>query len=354
MNESGASSGGSHNDSPPSDARESPNSAVNRADAAPAHARDNTIAPNPQPPAPNPQPAALTQGREKTIGRLSILAAALLWSTSGLFAKAPLFDNWPDAHRGPLLAFWRALFASLVLVPMVRRPRWSLRLVPMVLAFAVMNFTYLSAMALTEASNAIWLQNTAPVWVFLAGALLLREPPQPRDWMLLALGACGVGLILTFELPGASRAGVIYGLLSGLFYAAVVVSLRQLRDYESVFLVAINHVFTAIVLAPYAWYQSATNDVWPSGMQWWFLAGFGILQMGLPYLLFARGLRHVSGHEASGITLLEPVLVPLWVFVAWHSSPTYQPPRWWTMVGGALIFTGLVVRYARAPRRHRS
>ena len=291
---------------------------------------------------------------DKTIARLSILAAALLWSTSGLFAKAPLFDGWPEAHRGPLLAFWRALFASLVLVPMVRHPQWSWRLVPMMLAFAVMNFTFLSAMAHTEASNAIWLQNTAPVWVFLAGALIFHEPPKPRDWMLLAFGACGVGLILTFELRGASAVGMIYGLLGGLFYAAVVISLRQLRDYESVFLVAINHVFTAIVLAPYAWHQASANHVWPSGTQWLFLAGFGALQMGLPYLLFARDLRHVPGHEASGITLLEPLLVPLWVFAAWHSAPTYQPPRWWTLVGGALIFTGLVLRYARAPRRHRS
>ena len=58
--------------------------------------------------------------------RLMVAAAAVLWSTSGFFAKAPLFEDRP----GPLLAFWRAVFASVLLMPQVRRPQWSWRLVP--------------------------------------------------------------------------------------------------------------------------------------------------------------------------------------------------------------------------------
>jgi drug/metabolite transporter, DME family len=63
-------------------------------------------------------------------GRLQIMAAALLWSTSGFFAKAPSVEEWP----GPVLAFWRAVFASVLLVPQVRNPRWSWGLVPLVVA----------------------------------------------------------------------------------------------------------------------------------------------------------------------------------------------------------------------------
>ena len=45
-------------------------------------------------------------------GRLLVIAAALLWSTSAFFAKAPIFDDWPVESRGLLLACWRGLFAS--------------------------------------------------------------------------------------------------------------------------------------------------------------------------------------------------------------------------------------------------
>src|SRR5690606_11616776 len=71
----------------------------------------------------------------------------------------------------------------------------------------------------------------------------------------------------------------------------------------------------------------------------------GILQMGLPYTLFTRGLKTIPGHEAAGIGLIEPLLVPLWVYVAWRHSPLYEAPQWWTYVGGGLIFLGLLLRY---------
>ena len=57
---------------------------------------------------------------DQRTGRLLILIAAIMWSTSGFFAKSPLFSDWPltadgTPVGGPLLAFWRALFACLVL-----------------------------------------------------------------------------------------------------------------------------------------------------------------------------------------------------------------------------------------------
>jgi drug/metabolite transporter (DMT)-like permease len=85
-----------------------------------------------------------------------------------------------------------------------------------------------------------------------------------------------------------------------------------------------------------------------------YLVGFGMFQMGLPYLLFARGVCSVPGHEASGIVLLEPILVPVWVYIAWSHSETYQSPQWWTLAGGMLILVGLTTRYIAPMRRRRS
>ncbi len=275
-------------------------------------------------------------------GRLLIVVAALLWSSGGFFAKAPLFADWPETVRGPLLAFWRAAWASVILLPFVRRPSWSWKLIPMMATFAAMNWTYLTAMSVGEASNAIWLQMTAPVWVFLFGAVWLRETIRPLDWLLLLFGTAGVGLILWCEVQGERPTAVFYGLMSGVFYAGVVLTLRQMREYESTWLVALNHVFTAIVFTPVI---VANSQYWPHGKQWLFLIGFGVLQMGLPYVLFARGLKSVPSHEASGVGLLEPVLLPLWVFLAWRHSADYSPPRWWTLVGGGLILSGLIIRF---------
>ncbi|WP_254511085.1 DMT family transporter [Anatilimnocola floriformis] len=284
--------------------------------------------------------------------RLLVLLAGLLWSSSGFFAKAPEFAAWrTNPLGGPTLAFWRAVFACVILLPMVRKPQWSWKLIPMTIIFAVMNYTYLTAMAKGSAANAIWLQNTGPMIVLLVGVLIFKERSRGLDWVMAALSSIGVGMILYYESKGANFEAVLYGLASGITYAGVVLSLRLLRNFESAWLIALNHIVTAIALAPIALrplVDPSTTIPWPEGRQWLMLAAFGVFQMGLPYFLFANALKKIPGHEASGIGLIEPLLVPVWVCLAWGYEEHF--PKWWTITGGALIFTGLVIRYVGSIR----
>ena len=268
--------------------------------------------------------------------RLWVLAAALLWSSCGLFAKAPLFHDWPDEQRGLTLAFWRALFAALFLLPFARQPRWNKALVPLCVGFASMNAVYLSSIVLTTAANAIWLQNLCPFWVFLLSMFFLHHLPDRKELLPLLLAMIGVGTILAFESRGQAGLGVALGVASGLAYATVVVSMWWLRQENAAFLVALCHALAALTLLPWILYIGQ----WPSPLQLLVLAGFGIWQMGLPYFCFVRGLRGISSQEAVAIGLVEPVLMPVWVFLAWDERPAP-----WTVAGAVLILSGLVLRY---------
>ncbi|HEX4415200.1 MAG TPA: DMT family transporter, partial [Lacipirellulaceae bacterium] len=228
------------------------------------------------------------------------------------------------------------------LCPLVRRPSWSWRLVPMTVLFVGMNYTYLTAMVKGSAANAIWLQCTAPVWVLLVGVFVFGEHAVWRDWVMVACAALGIGVIVFFESRGASLEAVAWALASSFFYAGVVLSLRQLRGFDSVWLAALNHLVTVVALAPFAFGGVAL----PSGIQWVVLAAFGVLQMGLPYALFAYSLKRIPGHEATAIGLIEPLLNPVWVFLAWGNKPA-----WWTVAGGALILLGLGVRFLWRPSK---
>jgi len=275
-------------------------------------------------------------------GRLLVLSAALMWSSAGLFAKAPIFGDWDPATRGLLLAFWRAAFAAMLLAPLIRRPRWNILLVPMSLCFTLMCVSYLSAITLTTAANAIWLQNTAPAWVFMISVLALREPIVRRDMIPLCFAVLGVGTILLFEAQGQALPGVACGIASGLTYGCVIVFTRLLRRHDAVWLVGLNHLVATALLLP--WMLSLR--IWPSPGQLAVLAAFGVFQMAIPYVLISRGLRAISSQEAVAIALLEPVLMPLWVFLVWR-----EVPAWWTILGAVLILVGLVVRYAAPAAR---
>jgi drug/metabolite transporter (DMT)-like permease len=108
-------------------------------------------------------------------------------------------------------------------------------------------------------------------------------------------------------------------------------------------LAALNHLVTAAALLPFA----LVDAQYPSGMQWVFLAGLGIFQMATPYVLFAHSLKRIAGHEATGIGLIEPLLLPTWAYLAWGDQPAE-----WTLIGGAFILVGLALRYME-PFMHR-
>ena len=78
----------------------------------------------------------------------------------------------------------------------------------------------------------------------------------------------------------------------------------------------------------------------PTWQQYLVLFIYGAIQLGLPYWLMARGLRSVSAPEAGAITLIEPILNPVWAYFVCGEAP--EPL---TFVGGAVILGALVYRY---------
>src|SRR5215213_9883101 len=110
--------------------------------------------------------------------RLCLVLAALLWSLGSVFMRVlrePLGLGLDQPSLTPLqIAFYRGLFGGLVMLALVRRAEVRFRpaMLGMVLAFGAMSGMYLSALD-GPAANAIFLQNTAPVWVYLFAVVAL-------------------------------------------------------------------------------------------------------------------------------------------------------------------------------------
>jgi drug/metabolite transporter (DMT)-like permease len=276
-------------------------------------------------------------------GRLCIVAAAVLWSTSGAFTKllrehTPLGLNEPPV--APMqIAFFRVLFAGLVLLPTLRRRDLSFRPVLLLtgISFAVMNALFVWAMAEGSAANAILLQYTAPMWMYVVAILFLGERADLRGGVALGIGMLGIGVIVWGGWVGGELRIVLIALGSGVTYAGVVIGLRLQRDSSPGWLTVFIHLFGAAALIPWMWTRGLTT-----GPQLLVLFAFGALQMGLPYWLMTRGLQSVSPQEAGTLTLLEPLLNPLWAYLM---SPATEKPTIYTLTGGACILGALAYRY---------
>ena len=69
------------------------------------------------------------------------------------------------------------------------------------------------------------------------------------------------------------------------------------------------------------------------------LLWLGIVQMGLAYMLFLRGLRTMPAAAASLLAMLEPVFNPLWVWLG-----TGETPGPWSLAGGGVVLGTLAAR----------
>ena len=268
--------------------------------------------------------------------RLYVVLAALMWSTSGMLAKL-------IALPGPTMACGRALFAAVVLVPFLRRGKVTFRpaMLGMVACFTIMNVCYVTSITLTTAANAIFLQYTAPAWMFLASVLWLGDRLDRRNLASLIVGMAGIAIIVVGSWERASL-GVVLGLVAGLSYGGVAVFLRVLRDEDPFWLTTINHLVSGLVVLPFVLTRPEWSFSLASTGQLIGLAIYGALQMSVPYCLFCRALSVVTPQEAGLITLLEPVLNPMLTWLAVGELPARS-----TIFGGTFIVTGVGWRYTR-------
>jgi drug/metabolite transporter (DMT)-like permease len=283
-------------------------------------------------------------------GRFFIVLAALLWSTSGAFTKlltadTPLGLNEPPietldvgGYRFPVqIVCYRCLLAGLAFVPALRPHalRWQPLVLVMGLCFTCMSLTFISAQALGTAANAILLQYSAPLWMYLASILFLGEQPQRRNTVTLLCGLLGIGIIVAGGWQEGEMFVIGIGLASGVFYACVILCLRVLRNMPALWLTVWNHLFSGLVLVPLILSLRP-----PTAGQFVVLMLFGVLQMSAAYWLMARGLQAVSPQEAGTLTLLEPLLNPIWTYFMAGETPSR-----WTFIGGGIILAALAWRY---------
>lgn len=241
------------------------------------------------------------------------------------------------------IACLRSAFAGLVLMwalPRLGRvPRLRVGLTAVVYTLVVGSFVL--ATAGTSAANAILLQYAAPLLVAVGAVWLFHERLSRRALVALALGMVGVAVILCFSWGTPGRVGVLYGIGSAVAFASLMLLQRSIRTGRPAALSSLYNLTAALLMLPLAWH---VLDL--SLAAWLVVAVMGTVQLGIPYALFIRGLQRIPATDAALITLVEPVLNPVWVWLA-----VREEPHWSTFIGGALILLALVVRFAglRAP-----
>ena len=264
-------------------------------------------------------------------GRWAVVAAGVLWSMGGVFIK------WFDLPA-LTIACYRSLFAGLVLVPWVLQDRepFSGRAVWAALAlYPLLLGSFVVATKATTSANAIALQYTAPLMVMVWAAMFLGERLTRGNVVGVALASVGVGVIVYGGSGTPDMRGIVVALASGVVFSWLMIVQQLMRGVSPIKFVCVSNLVAAVAMAPFVAGQWAVSGAQLAG-----LAVMGSVQIAAPYVLFTRGMRTVSAQDASLLTLVEPVLNPIWVYAIVGESPLPT-----TVIGGVLILAGLAGRF---------
>ncbi|NOX58494.1 MAG: DMT family transporter [Planctomycetes bacterium] len=261
-------------------------------------------------------------------GTILLLIAASMWSLNGgLIKLLQSFGLGPTS-----IAAYRSLVAAVFLLPFalkrfkpVPEPVWT---IATVLMFTGMCATFVLATTTTSAANAIILQYTAPAWVFALSPWIVRESATAKQCVAFGGSMLAVGLIF-FAQYKTDLFGMSIGVLSGVVFGVQVVLFRRVRAVDPVVLAFLCCAGSGVLLLPFA--LIFEPFVYSSVVVGWLLLT-GVVQFGLPYVIYATGVRHVSAQKAVLIIMLEPVLNPVWAYLF-----RGEVPHWSTMIGGAVI-----------------
>ena len=326
-----------------------------------------------------------------------VVIAVLMWSTGGLFIKLTSLDAYQVTFFRSLLAGVTVLIFVLAKSRTSRGRPWNeLRInwfgIIASIIYATLLFLFVWATKHTTAANAIFLQYTAPIYILLLGPFVIGEKFHLTDLVTVVFCIGGMSLFFVGKLEISDYQGNAAALCSGIFLGLYIMLLKHPRAIgpqaaslpvsaadeingsppyeggvaaasadgvvlsssrtqekpasEPSSLVTRHSSLNPVITVIYGNFLLALVTL-PSGIaalptitsrDIFAVAFLGILQIGVAYILFIKGVTGGTRPlDASIIGFIEPLLNPVWVFLFIGEQPSK-----WAILGGAIIIATVV------------
>lgn len=260
-----------------------------------------------------------------------VVAAAVLWSTGGLFIKL-------TSLSGLQLSFGRSLLAAITVAIFTRHEGFGLNRVTAIASvlYAALLLLFVLATKQTTAANAIFLQYTAPVYLLILEPLIYKEKFRRRDFITVTACVIGMSLFFVGKLRPQDVTGNMLALASGLCFACYFLLLRHAksRAVNRASSVIYGNLLVVLIAAPAALPILSSMNRYDALS----VAYLGIVQIGIAYTLFTVAARGVRSLDAGIVGYVEPVLNPIWVYLIIGEQPTT-----WALLGGTIIVAAVMV-----------
>ncbi|GBC63346.1 EamA family transporter [Desulfonema ishimotonii] len=285
------------------------------------------------------------------IGYLYVVAAAVLWGTSGSVAKF-LFNSGVTSFQMVQLRITVA--AAVLFLWLVTCHRALLRIERRDIfyfvilgsgAMAIVQFTYLLAISKIQVAAAILLQYLAPGLIAIYSAVFARQKLTRLMIFAVSLATLGCYLVVGayhLDVLNMNKVGILSGILSAVTFAWYSLQgeygMRRYAPWTVLFYaMAFAALSWNIFYPPLAAFRRAYSP-----QEWGWILFVAIAGTTLPFGFYLKGISLVRSTRASITATLEPITAGAVSYV--FLNEVMEPLQ---MTGGALVLGAIILLQLR-------
>lgn len=245
---------------------------------------------------------------------------------------APVFVKYLyQQDMGPVaIAFWRTFLGAVILFGWGLVTGRQMILSWVVLKWAVVAgflfyldlYSWHYSIIYVGAGMATILANTQVFATAILGFFLLKEKLSLKFFIVAITAIFGVVLLVgigsEIEFSTDYIKGIIFGLLTGLFYANFIITLKHAGHKKECPGFICLMVWTSLLTAFFFGITMLVSETvcFPSGYQAWLLVfGLGISAQAVGWRTISKTLPNLPASHSGLILLLQPVLATLWGYL---------------------------------------
>ena len=201
-----------------------------------------------------------------------------------------------------------------------------------VLTFSVTNIAFVVSIQNTNVANTLIMVAMAPMLSAFLGAFFLKEIPDKKTWIAIAVTLLSVLYIFYDSLQLGNIIGDIFGFLTALGLAISANLARYAKSKDLVPAAVLGKLGTALFAFIFVSnFDLLNNDII-------IVPVMCILCVAIPFVLVTIAPRFITAAEVNLFFLLEVILGPIWVWLVINEKPSVE-----TLFGGIIIIFTITI-----------
>ena len=272
---------------------------------------------------------------EQQKGSLLAFVAVMFITPDSLFIRLASVDTWSLVFYRGIIPFFTVLVGMLL----VYKANFFKMLftsgyhgIIYIITFSITNIAFVVSIQNTNVANTLVMIAMAPMLSAILGAIFLKEMPDSKTWIAIAVTFFAAIYIFYDSLQLGNIFGDLLGLVCALGLAVGAVTIRSAKTKNLVPAAVVGKLLVAI----FAIFFIETYAL--VGRDLLIVPLMCVMCVAIPFVLVTIAPRFIPAEEVNLFFLLETIIGPIWVWMIIKEQPSLE-----TIQGGIVIILTIAI-----------